>query len=635
MFCIFLAVFLLLMKNYKKSRRLALIAIEVCSAVLLINDALAYSYRGKSGELAFYMVRVSNFMVYLSTIVTIISFAFYLKSWLEDIEGNEKIEEWINGTVILLYFAIGLLIVSQTNKIYYSFDSQNRYQRERFYMLAYLIPLAAMCILVFLTVRNIKKLEKKVAFSLIFFEIFPVGMSVVQYFIRYISLTDISVGFSAIVLFAMAVIEQNYMLNKLSATEMRTGLPNSYGYFRWISILRKKESITKYNSYYFTLNDFDYYNRKYNSEIVLEFQKKYNELLCEQLSDKEIVANLGSDYYVAMVLKENTDKFVKLLGGIEVEIDFRGEKYKEVISASAGGYYIEDDSVSSEMLIGNASMSLSMNKHSGRTDKVFVDDEIKAKIMAMNELEKQIPIAMKKNEFRPFYQPKMSASKNKIVGAEALARWIKEDGQVIPPAQFIPILERGKEVCQMDFHMLRCVCSDLAEWIDKGLNPPKISVNLSRKNLNNPYLVQEITEIIDLYKVPHSLIEVEITETLDEHPLEELNKLVDYLHRRGISVAIDDFGTGSSSMNLLRTVEFDILKIDKSFVDNSTERDEKVLKRIITIAKDIGLDIIAEGVESVEQLENLKELGCDNIQGFYYAKPLPKEEFEAYIEGKI
>lgn len=197
------------------------------------------------------------------------------------------------------------------------------------------------------------------------------------------------------------------------------------------------------------------------------------------------------------------------------------------------------------MLIGNASMALSMNKHSGRTDKVFVEDEIKAKILAMNELEKQIPIAMEKHEFRPFYQPKMSASQNKIVGAEALARWIKE-----------------------------------------------------------------------------------------EHPLEELNKLVDYLHRRGISVAIDDFGTGSSSINLLRAVEFDILKIDKSFVDNSTERDEKVLKRIITIAKDIGFDIIAEGVESEEQLENLTGLGCDNIQGFYYAKPLPKEEFETYIGGK-
>lgn len=167
------------------------------------------------------------------------------------------------------------------------------------------------------------------------------------------------------------------------------------------------------------------------------------------MSDKEIIANLGSDYYVAMVLKENTDKFVKLLGGIEVEIDFRGEKYKEVISASAGGYYIEEDNVPSEMLIGNASMALSMNKHSGRTDKVFVEDEIKAKILAMNELEKQIPIAMEKHEFRPFYQPKMSASKNKIVGAEALARWIKEDGQVIPPAQFIPILERGKEVCHI------------------------------------------------------------------------------------------------------------------------------------------------------------------------------------------
>lgn len=187
--------------------------------------------------------------------------------------GAQVIEEWVKFTVVLLYFAIGLLIISQTNKIYYSFDSQNRYQRERFYIVAYLIPLAAMCILVFLTVRNIKKMEKKVAFSLIFFEIFPVFMSILQFFIYGTSLTNISVGFSAIVLFAMAVIEQNYMLNKVSATEMRTGLPNSYGYFRWISILRKKDSITKYNSYYFTLKDFDYYNRKYSSEIVLELQK--------------------------------------------------------------------------------------------------------------------------------------------------------------------------------------------------------------------------------------------------------------------------------------------------------------------------------------------------------------------------
>lgn len=255
-------------------------------------------------------------------------------------------------------------------------------------------------------------------------------------------------------------------------------------------------------------------------------------------------------------------------------------------------------------------------------------------MMKRSELESQIPIAMENEEFRPYYQPKMSASRNQLVGAEALVRWVKKDGEIVPPVAFIPLLEHGKEICTMDFYMLKCMCRDLAEWIEKGLNPPKISVNLSRKNLANPYLVQELTEVIDSYKVPHSLIEVEITETVDEYPLEELNKFVDYLHRRGITVAIDDFGTGSSSMNLLRAVDFDILKIDKSFVDNREERDRKILKRIITIAKDIGINIIAEGVETKEQLEELKELGCDSIQGFYYDKPLPKHEFEKRLSKK-
>lgn len=627
LFCIFLTLFLLLAKNYNKKRRITLVLIEIWSSILLFSDMLSYQYDGKSGRMAFFMVRISNFMVYLSIVVVVIAFAFYLKSWLEELDGNEKIDEWINYIVVILYCGIALLIVSQTNNIYYSFDANNTYVREKYFAVSYASPFLAFALIIALTIMNYKKLMKQVANALIVIEIIPIVMAIVQVAFNIASLLNIAFGICAILLFSMSVLEQNYMLNIVSATEMRTGLPNSYGYFRWISILRKKESITKYNSYYFEIKDFNFLNRKYGIDTVLEIQKKYHEILYANITDKEIVANLGGNYYVAMILKEHTDKFVDMMNGVEVEVENNGETIKEVISTIVGGYNIDDENVSMELIIGNASMAIGVNKYSGGK-KIFIDDEIKAKMMKRSELESQIPIAMENEEFRPYYQPKMSASRNELVGAEALVRWVKKDGEVVPPVAFIPLLEHGKEICTMDFYMLKCVCRDLAEWIEKGLNPPKISVNLSRKNLANPYLVQELTEVIDSYKVPHSLIEVEITETVDEYPLEELNKFVDYLHRRGITVAIDDFGTGSSSMNLLRAVDFDILKIDKSFVDNREERDRKILKRIITIAKDIGINIIAEGVETKEQLEELKELGCDSIQGFYYDKPLPKHEFE-------
>ena len=233
-------------------------------------------------------------------------------------------------------------------------------------------------------------------------------------------------------------------------------------------------------------------------------------------------------------------------------------------------------------------------------------------------------------EFVAFYQPKVDSRSNTLCGAEALVRW-SHNGELISPAKFIPILENKDLMCDMDFYMLRRVCADIAAWIEKGLVPPTISVNFSRRNLSNPHLAEDIDAVVNEYHVPKKMVEIEITETIDEFPISVLKAFVDDLHMRGYKVAVDDFGSGSSSLSLLREVTFDVLKIDKGFVDRAYAKDLAILSHIIKLAGAIGIDVLAEGVEQKEQVKTLRDMGCFVIQGYYFDRALPKESFEKRI----
>lgn len=237
---------------------------------------------------------------------------------------------------------------------------------------------------------------------------------------------------------------------------------------------------------------------------------------------------------------------------------------------------------------------------------------------------------MEKKEFKPYYQPKVDVTDNRLCGAEALVRW-EHEGKLIPPFRFIPPLEQTNDICKLDFYMLDYVCADIKEWMDKGMNPPTISVNFSRRNLGNPTLAEDIYKVIQKYQIPANLIQVEITETVDEYPIEYLKGVVESLKEYGLSTAIDDFGTGSASINLILEVPFDVLKIDKAFVDSMDEKKKNVLGHIVSLAKEVGADVITEGVEDVKQIEVLQSLNCTKIQGYYFDKPLPKTEFENRI----
>ena len=202
------------------------------------------------------------------------------------------------------------------------------------------------------------------------------------------------------------------------------------------------------------------------------------------------------------------------------------------------------------------------------------------------------------------------------------------DGKMIPPGRFIPVMEKDGSICQLDFYMLERLCETMKGWLEQGIQPPKVSINFSRKNLGNPALAEQIYQTIRKFNLPMHLIEIEITETVDEFPFSYLKEVVDELHGYGISVAIDDFGTGSSSIQLLCDMNFDVLKIDKSCIDTMTETRMERLGYIIAMAKLFHAKIVAEGVEQQEQLAILQKMGCDEIQGYLFDRPLPREEFE-------
>lgn len=229
-----------------------------------------------------------------------------------------------------------------------------------------------------------------------------------------------------------------------------------------------------------------------------------------------------------------------------------------------------------------------------------------------------------------YYQPKVELEKYQLMGAEALCRWMHE-GELIPPDSFIPILEKSQAICDLDFYMLDHVCRDIKQWIKEGKEPVKVSVNLSRRHMNDPYLLKHILDIIDGRGIPHKYIEIELTETTTDVDFRILKGIVSGLKENDIYTSVDDFGTGFSSLNLLREAPWDVLKIDKSFLpDENNLKDNRsaMLKHIIGMSNDLGLSCIVEGVETIEQVRLLQKYDCYRAQGFYFDRPMTKEEFE-------
>ncbi|MBR1599458.1 MAG: EAL domain-containing protein [Lachnospiraceae bacterium] len=254
--------------------------------------------------------------------------------------------------------------------------------------------------------------------------------------------------------------------------------------------------------------------------------------------------------------------------------------------------------------------------------------------MNNKELIASVNEAMESRELTAFYQPQYDAITNKVVSAEALVRWVRKDGTIVPPAQFIPELELTDAIVGVDWYMVKEVCETLAQQIEEKTAVP-IAVNFSRWHVNEKDFVEKLNAIVDSFYVPHNMLEVEITESALIDEQDNIKSWIKQVREAGYTVAIDDFGSGLSSLQFVKEMPIDVLKIDKSLLSENCE-DEKeriVLESIFYFAHRLKMTTVTEGVETGEQLGFLRTCSCEKIQGFLFAKPMPKDDYLKICRG--
>ncbi len=420
------------------------------------------------------------------------------------------------------------------------------------------------------------------------------------------------------------------LLTHAMQTDLAMGVPNVAGFMAFVGRLFEQGRLENYHAIYLNIHNFKYVNKVLPHVQADEVMKIYAYMLKKVLGEDEIAARLGGDNFVALVHKDNAKKFIQFINNVEIVYQNEEDIKKFSFGATVGASELHGLKSAGDVMV-RISVAYQVARQNECVGVVYFNDDIYKAVMQQKEIIARFHRAIRNKEFWVYYQPKVTTQDKRICGAEALVRW-KAGDKLLPPAEFVPILEKEGSICKMDFYVLDRVCALLDRCRQEGLPYIQISVNFSRKHAENPNLVKDIVDTIDKYRVPHEYIEIELTESEDFRDYIVMSKLVEDLKAVNISTSIDDFGTGYSSLNMLKMTSIDLLKIDKAFVPYEEETEERkkdiiMFENIARLARELGIKIIAEGVETEQQYEYLAEAGCDMIQGHYFDKALPEEDF--------
>ncbi len=368
-------------------------------------------------------------------------------------------------------------------------------------------------------------------------------------------------------------------------------------------------------------------------QLLLEIARR----LKATLRAEDTLSRQGGDEF--MLLLPNTDaNDAALIAAKLIEVVSQTchlEPHQLIVTASIGIAIYPHDGETLELLTKNADVAMYRAKQEGRNDFRFFAAEMHAKSSRNLQLANALRHALQHNELELHYQPQLSMLNEHIIGTEALLRWQHPELGTITPSEFIPIAESTGQIIQIGEWVLRKAVSQLKSWLDAGMTPMVVSINLSAVQFRQPNLPELITSILNEIDLPNQYLELELTEAATmENPaaaIEMMNKL----HQCGIRMSIDDFGTGYSSLSYLKKFMVYKLKIDQSFVRDLTDdpEDKAIVTAIINMASSIGIKTIAEGVETQGQLDFLRLQGCDEVQGYYFSKPLTARDFEIYAKN--
>ena len=316
----------------------------------------------------------------------------------------------------------------------------------------------------------------------------------------------------------------------------------------------------------------------------------------------------------------------KKLNGFILYIKRELKKYKAAyyLETAMGIYDILDNNLDVRNIIARATLAAKQCKGQYMIHEARYTEELRAKIIREQNIINEMEHALETGEFVVYFQPKYELDHCRPSGAEALVRWKKADGTIVSPGDFI----------RLDYYVWDQVCQFIKNNLAHRGDSEVISVNVSRVNLYNPDFLESLVNLVEKYKIPPKYLNLELTESAFSDDARMIQNAVDYLHKAGFTILMDDFGSGYSSLNVLKDIDIDVLKIDMRFLSkgSSEERGEKILEAVIKMAKSLDMLVIAEGVEEEKQVKMLKRLGCDYIQGYYFAKPMPKKDYVKLLQ---
>lgn len=393
------------------------------------------------------------------------------------------------------------------------------------------------------------------------------------------------------------------------------------------------------------IEKFKLINDAYGSEQGDRTLRYVYHIFQRHLAVGELTARITGDTFNLLLWWAGEERLLERLQQIVEDVNqfnhYLEQKYYLVFTV--GIYVVSEPTLHLITMQDRANVARGNSKH-GHTDSfyscAFYTDVERRRLVREKEIMNRVSGALANQEFIVYLQPKVSLEKQQIAGAEALVRWEDEEHNIISPGEFIPILEKNGFIAQLDLYVFTEICRLLRKWLDEGKQPVPISVNLSRAHLRRPDFLAEFRSVCQRYQIPPQLLEMELTETLVFEDIVTLRRVMEEIHAYGFRCALDDFGSGYSSLNMLKDVPADVLKLDKAFFEQETgnrQRGNAVVESVIEMAKKLNMTTVAEGVEQLRQVEFLRAAKCDMVQGYVFSPPITISAFEklCFETGKV
>lgn len=432
--------------------------------------------------------------------------------------------------------------------------------------------------------------------------------------------------------------EQERTIRKIAYFDGLTGLPNR------ASVISKLDQAIYYSQQrelrsaivFIDIDNFKNYNDTFGhffgDEILIEASRRFS----SSLRKYDVVGRLGGDEFIIIIRDiRQKNEVVEVIHRLEhsLEEPMRIKERMLYMSISSGIAFYPDDGITVEDLLRNADTAMYRAKELGRNNYQFYDKSMKDQVFHRMELEKRLREAMSKSELTLYFQPQYYLDNRNLRGNEVLLRWINDDVGMVSTSDFIPVAEETGLIHSIGEWILIEACKQNVLWVESFQKDMIVSVNISPIQLKQKNFVEMVTRALEISGMRPDLLELEITENILIESKEYVLRLLQSLREMGIKIALDDFGTGYSSLNYLKELDFDTLKIDKSFIDQIDEdgKESSILNTIIELVQQLGLELIAEGVETYEQMHYLEKRGCDIVQGYLFGKPLSSKGLERML----